>query len=46
MNGARIGAPQHLPTPGRDARAVLADLGYNENRITALIDAGAVGENT
>ncbi|HSJ78262.1 MAG TPA: CaiB/BaiF CoA-transferase family protein [Erythrobacter sp.] len=46
MGGQRIGAPQHLPKPGRDARAVLAALGYDENRITALIDAGAVGENT
>jgi len=46
MGGARIGAPQHLPKPGRDARAVLETLGYDENRIAALIEAGAVGENT
>jgi crotonobetainyl-CoA:carnitine CoA-transferase CaiB-like acyl-CoA transferase len=45
MNGARIGAPQHLPTPGQDAHAVLTNLGYNKNKITALINAGVVGEN-
>jgi crotonobetainyl-CoA:carnitine CoA-transferase CaiB-like acyl-CoA transferase len=42
MNGARIGAPQHLPTPGQDAHAVLTNLGYNKNKITALINAGVV----
>ena len=45
MNGARIGAPQHLPKPGRDARTVLETLGYDEDRIAALIGAGAVGES-
>jgi len=45
MGGGRIGAPQELPKPGRDARAVLAALGYDEERIDALITGGAVGEN-
>ncbi|QUL36995.1 CaiB/BaiF CoA-transferase family protein [Erythrobacter sp. JK5] len=45
MGGHRIGAPQHLPQPGRDARAVLAGLGYGSARIDALIEGGAVGES-
>ncbi|AOL24768.1 Crotonobetainyl-CoA:carnitine CoA-transferase CaiB [Erythrobacter litoralis] len=45
MDGKRIGAPQHLPKPGRDAREVLAGLGYDEDRIAALIAGGAVGES-
>jgi crotonobetainyl-CoA:carnitine CoA-transferase CaiB-like acyl-CoA transferase len=45
MGGARIGAPQELPKPGRDARGVLAGLGYDEERIAALIADGAVGES-
>lgn len=45
MDGARIGAPQELPKPGRDARGVLAALGYDEERIAALIAVGAVGES-
>ncbi|MEM7688835.1 MAG: CaiB/BaiF CoA-transferase family protein [Pseudomonadota bacterium] len=45
MGGKRIGAPQALPTPGKDARAVLAELGYDADRIEALIDDGAVGES-
>jgi len=45
MDGKRIGAPQHLPKPGRDARSVLAGLGYDEDRIAALIAGGAVGES-
>jgi crotonobetainyl-CoA:carnitine CoA-transferase CaiB-like acyl-CoA transferase len=45
IGGARIGAPQELPKPGRDARRVLAGLGYDEERIAALIAGGAVGEN-
>lgn len=44
MDGARIGRPQELPQPGRDARAVLQELGYNTGRIEALIEAGTVGE--
>ncbi len=44
MDGKRVGAPQHLPTPGADARGVLAKLGYDEERIDALIDQGAVGD--
>ncbi|MEL6708038.1 MAG: CaiB/BaiF CoA-transferase family protein [Pseudomonadota bacterium] len=45
MGGNRIGSPQELPTPGQDARAVLADLGYDPERIEALLSAGAVGES-
>ena len=45
MGGQRIGAPQELPKPGRDARKVLAGLGYDEDRIAALIAGGAVGES-
>lgn len=42
MDGARIGSPQEVPTPGRDARAVLESLGYDRDRIAALIAQGAV----
>ncbi|XUU61235.1 CaiB/BaiF CoA transferase family protein [Erythrobacter sp. HA6-11] len=45
MSGKRIGGPQALPTPGQDARDVLASLGYDADRIEALIGTGAVGEN-
>jgi len=44
MSGARIGSAQTLPTPGQDARAVLAQLGYDEARITELLSTNAVGE--
>lgn len=46
MAGQRIGGPQELPRPGRDARAVLAGLGYDNDRIEALITSGAVEEST
>ena len=45
MDGKRIGAAQELPKPGRDARAVLAGLGYDEARIAQLIAAGSVEES-
>jgi crotonobetainyl-CoA:carnitine CoA-transferase CaiB-like acyl-CoA transferase len=45
MGGQRIGSAQRLPMPGRDARAVLAELGYEDDRIASLIAGGAVGEN-
>ena len=45
MGGKRIGAPQSLPTPGRDARAVLEGLGYDDQTIAGLIAGGAVGES-
>ena len=45
MGGERIGAPQELPKPGRDAREVLESIGYDEERIAALVAGGAVGEN-
>ena len=43
LNGKRIGSPQVLPPPGADARAVLASLGYPEDKIDVLINSGAVG---
>ncbi len=46
MGGQRIGSPQQLPKPGRDARAVLAGLGYDTQKADALIASGAVGEST
>lgn len=45
MGGERLGAPQRLPMPGRDSRTVLAGLGYDKDRIAALIAAGAVEES-
>jgi len=45
MDGKRIGSPQSLPTAGKDARAVLAGLGYDAGRIEALLSDGAVGES-
>ncbi|MEM6584480.1 MAG: CaiB/BaiF CoA-transferase family protein [Pseudomonadota bacterium] len=45
MGGKRIGSPQELPMPGKDARSVLADLGYDTDAIEALISSGSVGES-
>ncbi|MEM7779429.1 MAG: CaiB/BaiF CoA-transferase family protein [Pseudomonadota bacterium] len=45
MGGKRIGATQRLPTPGADTRDVLAELGYDEAKMEALVQAGAVGES-
>ncbi|MEO9461176.1 MAG: CaiB/BaiF CoA-transferase family protein [Marinomonas sp.] len=45
MDGKRIGGPQQLPTAGANQGAVLAALGYNAERITALQQSGAVGES-
>jgi len=45
MAGLRPGGGAHLPVPGADARAVLASLGYADERIGALIERGAVGAN-
>jgi crotonobetainyl-CoA:carnitine CoA-transferase CaiB-like acyl-CoA transferase len=45
LDGKRIGAPQHLPKPGRDTRAVLAGLGYDEARIAQLLASGAAEES-
>lgn len=44
MAGKRIGSPQQLPKPGADARQVLATLGYDQERISTLIETGAVEE--
>jgi len=43
MAGKRTGGENHLPQPGRDARDVLAALGYNNEKIEELIGTGAVG---
>jgi crotonobetainyl-CoA:carnitine CoA-transferase CaiB-like acyl-CoA transferase len=45
MDGKRIGAAQQLPKPGRDARSILAALGYGQARIDELIAAGSVEES-
>lgn len=45
MDGKRTGAASRLPLPGADSRTVLASLGYDENRIGALIASGAVEES-
>ncbi|MFN2098532.1 CaiB/BaiF CoA transferase family protein [Altererythrobacter sp. MF3-039] len=45
MGGQRIGSPQQLPTAGKDARKVLASLGYDTDKIDALIAAGSVSES-
>jgi crotonobetainyl-CoA:carnitine CoA-transferase CaiB-like acyl-CoA transferase len=45
LGGARPGGASSLPQPGADSRAVLAGLGYDQERIAALIAAGAVGES-
>jgi crotonobetainyl-CoA:carnitine CoA-transferase CaiB-like acyl-CoA transferase len=45
MDGRRPGSPSALPLPGADARAVMASLGYTEDKIAALIDSGAVEES-
>lgn len=43
MDGLRPGGSTSLPTPGADSRAVLAALGYDDDRIEALVTGGAVG---
>lgn len=45
MDGKRTGAASRLPRPGADSRMVLASLGYDEDRIGALIASGAVEES-
>lgn len=45
MGGKRIGAPKAMAGAGQDARAVLAGLGYDQDRIDAMIAAGEVGES-
>jgi crotonobetainyl-CoA:carnitine CoA-transferase CaiB-like acyl-CoA transferase len=45
MDGLRPGEANALPSPGADARAVLADLGYDAAQIAALIAGGAVEES-
>lgn len=44
MAGARPGGECTLPLPGADSRAVLAELGYDDDRIAALVAGGMVGE--
>jgi crotonobetainyl-CoA:carnitine CoA-transferase CaiB-like acyl-CoA transferase len=45
MDGLRPGEANTLPSPGADARAVLAELGYEAAQIAALIAGGAVEES-
>jgi crotonobetainyl-CoA:carnitine CoA-transferase CaiB-like acyl-CoA transferase len=42
MNGRRFGARLDPPAPGRHTRALLAELGYDEAAISALVDARVV----
>ncbi len=42
MGGARPGGEAVLPNAGADTKAVLAALGYDEARIAALLESGAV----
>ncbi len=46
MDGKRIGSAQQLPKAGADHADVLNSLGYDDERIKALYDSGAVGENS
>lgn len=43
MDGLRPGGATALPVPGADSRAILASLGYEGERIEALVSGGAVG---
>ncbi|MHA7819841.1 MAG: CaiB/BaiF CoA transferase family protein [Erythrobacter sp.] len=43
MGGKRVGEARHMTEPGADARAVLAGLGYGEDKVEALFGSGAVG---
>jgi crotonobetainyl-CoA:carnitine CoA-transferase CaiB-like acyl-CoA transferase len=45
MDGLRPGSATSLPTPGADSRTILASLGYDADRIEALVSGGAVGIN-
>jgi crotonobetainyl-CoA:carnitine CoA-transferase CaiB-like acyl-CoA transferase len=45
MDGKRPGGATALPRPGADARTVLAGLGYDDAKSTALLNAGAVEES-
>ncbi|OYQ24377.1 formyl-CoA transferase [Sandarakinorhabdus cyanobacteriorum] len=45
LAGGRPGAPQILAKAGEHSRAVLAGLGYDADRIAALIASGAVEES-
>ncbi|MDA7966434.1 CoA transferase [Ruegeria sp.] len=42
---ATIHIPGPMPKYGADTRAVLAEVGFDEDQITAMIDAGAAGES-
>jgi crotonobetainyl-CoA:carnitine CoA-transferase CaiB-like acyl-CoA transferase len=44
MGGKRPSAGSELPTPGADSQAVLASLGYDDDEIAALLEAGSVAE--
>lgn len=42
---ARITIPSHAPKPGAQTRAILARIGYDEEKISAMIKAGTAGES-
>jgi crotonobetainyl-CoA:carnitine CoA-transferase CaiB-like acyl-CoA transferase len=42
MDGRRFGARLDPPAPGSHTRALLAELGYDEAAIRALVDARVV----
>ena len=42
---ATITIPGNAPKPGTQTRTVLAQLGYTEPEISAMIESGAAGES-
>ncbi len=42
MDGQRLGGGDALPQPGRDSRAVLSELGLDENEAIRLFESGAI----
>ena len=43
MDGHRFGIHRDVPRKGQHTREIMAEAGYSEEEIDALIDAGAVG---
>jgi len=43
MNGQRFGAHRDVPRAGQYSKEVLAELGYSDEQIDAMIAAGAIG---
>ncbi len=46
MDGQRFGLHQPVPQAGEHTREVLAELGYSENDIQAMLDTGAIMESS